>query len=247
MEEELGASIENGAASSMSTVTEKHRLDHESQTSGQQLVAEQQSTDQDTKGDISQGDTPAAACSITSELKTHDDQSEGRAATKLDIVSAKTKGVEINEDYLEPENATVEETEGFNSQDTDNCSLRDALSVHESKDINRTVDIDEISRTIDTSDMVRSVDTSDTSVTVDTSDPSRTEDTNDTSGTVDTSDPSGTEDTNDTSGTVDTSSMGLTVNASDTSRTVDTSDETRSVDSSADTSGTVDTSDITET
>ena len=247
MEEELGASIENGDASSMSTVTEKHRLDHESQTSGQQLVAEQQSTDQDTKGDISQGDTPAAACSITSELKTHDDQSEGRAATKLDIVSAKTKGVEINEDYLEPENATVEETEGFNSQDTDNCSLRDALSVHESKDINRTVDIDEISRTIDTSDMVRSVDTSDTSVTVDTSDPSRTEDTNDTSGTVDTSDPSGTEDTNDTSGTVDTSSMGLTVNASDTSRTVDTSDETRSVDSSADTSGTVDTSDITET
>ena len=231
MEEELGASIENGAASSMSTVTEKHRLDRESQTSGQQLVAEQQSTDQDTKGDISQGDTPAAACSITSELKTHDDQSEGRAATKLDIVSAKTKGVEINEDYLEPENATVEETEGFNSQDTDNnyCSLRDALSVHESKDINRTVDIDEISRTIDTSDMVRSVDTSDTSVTVDTSDPS------------------GTEDTNDTSGTVDTSSMGLTVNASDTSRTVDTSDETRSVDSSADTSGTVDTSDITET
>ena len=213
----------------MSTVTEKHRLDRESQTSGQQLVAEQQSTDQDTKGDISQGDTPAAACSITSELKTHDDQSEGRAATKLDIVSAKTKGVEINEDYLEPENATVEETEGFNSQDTDNCSLRDALSVHESKDINRTVDIDEISRTIDTSDMVRSVDTSDTSVTVDTSDPSRTED------------------TNDTSGTVDTSSMGLTVNASDTSRTVDTSDETRSVDSSADTSGTVDTSDITET
>lgn len=213
----------------MSTVTEKHRLDHESQTSGQQLVAEQQSTDQDTKEDTSQGDTPAASCSITSELKTHDDQSEDRAATKLDIASAKTKGVEINEDYLEPGNATVKETEGFNSQDTDNGSLRDALSVHESKDINKTVDIDEINRAIDTSDMVMSVDTSDKSVTVDTSDPS------------------GTVDTSDTSGTVDTSNMGLTVNASDTSRTVDTSDETRSVDSNADTSETVDASDITET
>ena len=258
LEEELGASIENEDASSRSTLTETHRLDHESQTSDQQVVAGQQSTDQDTREDISQVDIPAATCStgITSELRTHGDQSEDRTTTTLDSASAKAKGVEINEDYLETENETVEETEGFDSQDTDNGSLRDALSVHESKDSDRTVDTDEISRTIDTSDEVRSVDTSDTSAAVDTSDASGMVNTSDLISTGEKSDTSRTLDPVDSSGTVDPSDMSFTVNASNTSRTVDTSevnrtvdssDETRSVDSSADKSGTVDTSDITET
>ena len=240
LEEELGASIENEDASSMNTLTEERRLDHESQTSGQQLVVGQQSTDQDTKDNISQVDIPAATCStgITSELRTHNDQSEDRTTTTLDIASARTNGAEINEDHLETENATVGETEGFNSQDTDNGSPRDALSVlHESKDSNRTVDTDEISRTIDTSDVIGSGDKSDTRAAVDTSDPSGAGDTSDLIRTVDKSDMGRTLDPVDTSGTVDTSEV---------NRTVDTSDETRSVDTSADTSGTVDTSDITE-
>jgi len=229
LEEELGASIENEDVSSMDTLSEKRKLDHESQTSDQQLVVGQQSTDQDTKEDISQEDIPVVTCSTTSELRTHNDQSEDRTAASLDIASAKTERVEIIEDYFKPENATVEKTEGFNSQDTDNGSLRDALSVQKSKDINSTVDTDEINRTTDTSDVIRSVDTNDTRTTVDTSD---------LIGTVDKGDASRTSEPVDTCGTVDTSNMNLTV---------DTSDVTRSLDSSADTSGTVDTSDITET
>jgi len=238
LEEELGASIENEDVSSMDTLSEKRKLDHESQTSDQQLVVGQQSTDQDTKEDISQEDIPVVTCSTTSELRTHNDQSEDRTAASLDIASAKTERVEIIEDYFEPENATVEKTEGFNSQDTDNGSLRDALSVQKSKDINSTVDTDEINRTTDTSDVIRSVDTNDTRTTVDTSDSSETVDTSDLIGTVDKGDASRTSEPVDTCGTVDTSNMNLTV---------DTSDVTRSLDSSADTSGTVDTSDITET
>lgn len=247
LEEELGASIENEDVSSMGTLSEKHKLDHESQTSDQQLVVEQQSTDQDTKEDISQEDIPAVTCSTTSELRTHNDQSEDRTAASLDVASAKTERVEIIEDYFEPENATVEKTEGFNLQDTDNGSLRDALSVQKSKDINSTVDTDEINRTMDTSDVIKSVDTNDTRTTVDTSDSSETVDTSDLIGTVDKGDASRTSEPVDTCGTVDTSNMNLTVDTSDNSRVVDTSDVTRSLDSSASTSGTVDTSDITET
>ena len=230
LEEELGASIESEDVSSLGTLSEKHGLDHESQTSVHQLDAGQQSTDQDTEENISQVDVPAVTYSATSEVRTCDDQSEDGTATTLDIASAKTDIVEINEDYLEPKNATAEKTEGFKSQDTDSGSLRDALSVQKDKDINGTVDTDEISRTIDTSDVIKSVDTSDTRVTVDTSDPSGR-----------TLDPLAT------SGTVDTSNMILTLGTSDTSRTLDTSDMTRSLDSSADTSGTVDTNDVTDT
>lgn len=235
LEEELGASIENEDASSMSTLTEEHRLHHESQTSDQQFVAGQQSTDQDTKDDISQVDIPAATCSnsTTSELRTHNDQSEDRTTTMLDIAIAKVKGVKINEDYLETENATVEETEGFNSQDTDSGSPRDALSVHEIKDTcsNRTVDTDEISRTIDASDVIRSVGTSDTSAAVHTSDASGMVNTSDLISTGDESDTSRTLDPVDSSGTVDPSNMSMTVNASHTSRTVDTSEVNRTEDS----------------
>ena len=216
----------------MGTLTEKHRLDHESQSSDRQLFAGQQSTDQDTKEGLSQEDIPDATCSITSELKTHDDESEEITTTTLDIAGAKTKGVEINQDYLETENATVEDTDAFYSQNTGNGSLGDALSVHKSKDINRTVDIDEINRTIDTSGVIRSVDTGNACATLDTSDLIWTADKSDTSRTLD---------------PVDTSNMGLNANAIDKNRTVDTSDETRPVGSSADTSGTVDTSATTQT
>ena len=230
LEEELGASIESEDVSSMGTLSEKHGLDHESQTSEHQLVARQQSTDQNTKEDISQVDKPADACGTTSELRSSDDQSEDRTDTTLDIACAKTEKVEINEDYHEPKNAFAEKTESFKSHDTDSGSLRDEPSVQKDKDINGTVDTDEISGTIDPSDVIKLVDTSDTWSTVDTSGPGGT-----------------TLDPLDTSGTVDTSNISLTLSRSDTSTTVDTSDVTRSLDSSADTSGTVDTNDITDT
>ena len=199
LEEELGASIENEDAPSMVTLSEKHGLDHESQTSDQQLVAGQQATDQDTKTDISQVDIPVTTvtCGITSELRTHNDQSEDRTATTLDIASAKTEKVEINEDYLEPENATVQKTEGLTTQDTDDGCLRDASSVQRNKDIMRTVDSDEISRTIDTSDVIGSLDTKDTTGIVDTSDLTRSVDTSDMTRSVDTSDMRETVDTSD--------------------------------------------------
>ena len=207
LEEELGASIENEDAPSMVTLSEKHRLDHESQTSDQQLVAGQQATDQGTKQDISQVDIPVTAvtCGITSELRTRNDQSEDRTATTLDIASTKTNRVEINEDYLEPENATVEKTEGFTTQDTDDGCLRDASSVQRNKDIMRTVDSVEISRTIDTSEEIGSLDTKDTTGIVDTSDTSKIVDTSDLNRSVDTSDLTRSVDTSDMRETVDTS------------------------------------------
>jgi len=214
----------------MGTLSEKHGLDHESQTSEHQPVTRQQSTDQNTKDDISQVDIPADACGTHSELRSSDDQSEDRPGTTLGIASARTEILEINEDYHEPKNAFAEKTESFNTQGSDNGSLRDELSVQKDKDINGTVDSDEISRTIDPSDVIKSVDTSDTWSTVDTSGPGGTR-----------------LDPLDTSGTVDTSNISLTLSTSDTSTTVDASDMTRSLDSSADTSGTVDTNDITNT
>lgn len=242
LEEELGASIENGDASSTGTLTERHRFDCESQTTNQQLVVGQQAKDQNTEEDISQEDVADATSSTTLELGTGDDQSvEDRTGTPLDIAIANTKSVEINEDYLVPEDRTVEKTE-----DNDNGSLRDASSVQNNKDIIRTVDTDEISRTVDTNDVIRSVDTSDMSGTVDTSDTSRTVDTIDMTRTVDTSDMSRTVVTSDMSRTVDTSDVSRTVDTSDMIRTVDSIDMSRTVDT-IDTSRTVDTSDMSKT
>ena len=262
LEEELGASIENEDASSMGTLSEKHALEHESQPSDDQLVVGQQATEQNTEETSSQVDV-SVTCKTMSEIRTSYNQSENRTARILDITSAKTERVEINEGYLEPQDTTAEKTEDFKTQDTDNSSLRDASSVQKSKDIDRTVDTDEISRTIDTSDVIRSVEKSDVSRTfdpvdtrgtVDTTDViSRSVDTSDTSGTVDLSDVIRSVGTGDTSGTVNTSELNLTVDTSDASRTVDTSDAsrtvdpidvTRSLDSSVDKSGTVGTSDI---
>jgi len=259
LEEGLSASIENEDESSMETLTEKHGLDHESETSDHQLVDGERSTNQDTKKDISRVDESAAAHSITSDLRTSEDQSEDRTVTTFDLDHEnETKRVETNEDcmYLEPENATVEKIEGFKIQDTGSGSLRNASSVQRDQDIISSVYSDEISKTIDTSDVFGSLDTQDTTGIVDTtkeetseiiksvgiSNTSRTVDTTDPNGTVDTSGMTRSLDTSDTNKTVDTSDPSGTVDTTGLSGTGDTNDPSRTLDTS-NLSGTVDTSD----